>query len=77
MTIPYIGSTRETLYQEIKRLEGLGSSGEECSAICEPRARRHLRYGPQGWTFLESKKPLGVLGVRITYCPFCGKRLQG
>ena len=75
ITIKYVGSTRDDMWQEIKRLSGKHDD-EPCSGVCAPEARKHVRLGPYGWTFSESKKPLGVLGVRIVYCPFCGNKLQ-
>lgn len=82
MTLAFNAGKKE-LWDEIRRLRAavpipapLDVSLEPCSAICSPQARKHLRYGAQGWTFLEGKKPLGVLGVRVEYCPFCGRKLQ-
>ena len=77
MTIPYICSSRETLYQEVKRLEAelsLATPAEAgtCEGVCSEEGKRYLQKIP-AWPWR-----LRIKGahVEVTYCPFCGRKLD-
>lgn len=71
MTIPYVGTSRLDLYNEVKRLESLQGVGEKsCDGGCLPRHLRHIPAWP--WRLV-----LGGKHLEVNYCPKCGGKLDG